>query len=85
MKIIRGILLIGLSVLTVFFIVGCGSPDEERRLTEDGSGGELNIAINAQPPSLDPQVTTATATRDTARMMFESMMVMNTDFEPVLF
>src|SRR5699024_5873237 len=42
-------------------------------------------ALNAQPPTLDPQITTATATRDVARLMFESLMVFNSDFEPVPF
>src|SRR5690625_385049 len=46
------------------------------------SGGELKVAINAQPPTMDPQMTTATATRDVARLVFESLLVLNDDFEP---
>jgi len=49
------------------------------------SGGELKVAINAQPPTMDPQMTTATATRDVARLVFESLLVLNDDFEPVPF
>lgn len=73
-------------LMTIFF-VGCGSDDKKSGGSSEGesSGGELNIAINAQPPSLDPQVSTATATRDTARLVFESVMVLNADFEPVPF
>src|SRR5699024_4914193 len=49
------------------------------------TGGELKVAINAQPPSMDPQMTTATATRDVARLVFESLLVLNDNFEPVPF
>lgn len=66
-------------------VVACGSEENDGSNSDPESGGELNIAINAQPPSLDPQVSTATATRDTARLMFESLMVLNDDFEPVPF
>src|SRR5699024_6169859 len=45
------------------------------------AGGTLNIALNAQPPTLDPVVTTSTASRDTARMMFESLLVLNSEYE----
>lgn len=50
-----------------------------------GSGGELKVAINAQPPTMDPQMTTATATRDVARLVFETLLVLNDNFEPVPF
>ena len=40
----------------------------------DSNRGELNIALNAQTLTLDLQMTTATATRDFAWLMFESLM-----------
>ena len=80
-------LFFSLMILGIFIIAGCGNDDENGGSSgeEGSSGGELNIAINAQPPTLDPQISTATATRDTARLMFESLMVLNADFEPVPF
>src|SRR5690625_748070 len=57
--------------------------EDSTEIGEDSS--ELKIAINAQPPSMDPQMTTATATRDVARLVFESLLVLNEDFEPVPF
>lgn len=81
-------ILLGVTALIVFFIAACSGSDDEGSEGEgssNSSGGQLNIALNAQPPTLDPQVSTATATRDTARMVFESVMVLNADFEPVPF
>lgn len=52
---------------------------------ETTSGGVLKVAINAQPPSMDPSVSTATATRDVARLVFESLLVLNDNYEPVPF
>lgn len=57
--------------------------NEQEEATE--GGGELKVAINAQPPTMDPQMTTATATRDVARLVFESLLVLNDNFEPVPF
>src|SRR5699024_3181399 len=87
MKRMKRFMFFSLMFLGIFIIAGCGSDDENGGSSgeEGSSGGELNIAINAQPPSLDPQISTATATRDTARLMFESLMVLNADFEPVPF
>lgn len=51
---------------------GDGTPDS-------GSGSELNIAWNAQPPTLDPLVTTSTATRDIARNFFEPLITIDPD------
>lgn len=90
MKKMKGLILFSFTILAMLILAGCGSDDKDGGENAGGesdgrSGGELNIAINAQPPSLDPQVSTATATRDTARLMFESLMVLNADFEPVPF
>lgn len=42
---------------------------------------ELHFAFNAQPPSLDPLVTTVTATRDVARHIFETLVTFDYDYE----
>lgn len=52
---------------------------------EDKQTGEtvLNIAIDAAPPTLDQPRTAATAARDTARMMFETLVTTDADFKPI--
>ncbi|NLS10362.1 hypothetical protein HGQ17_10230 [Nesterenkonia sp. MY13] len=49
-------------------------------------GGEFNIAWNAQPPSMDPMVTTANSTRDISRNVFEQLVTIdaNGEVQPVL-
>src|SRR5690606_31456763 len=86
----KGLVFLFLALLLALF-TSCGKSDESSSSNESNgdseraNGGELKIAINAQPPSLDPQASTATATRDTARLVFESLLVLNADFEPVPF
>lgn len=51
---------------------------------EDGkvaAGGELQVAYNAQPPTLDPLLTTAVATRDVMRHVYETLVTVNQNFE----
>ena len=49
--------------------------------TADESGGELHFAFNAQPPTLDPTGTTATATRDMIRNVFEQLVTFDSQME----
>ena len=78
-------------VLSFLLITGCGNTNDATGTNKDSeqskydNGEKLRIALNAQPPSLDPLGSTATATRDTARLVFESLLVLNTSFEPVPF
>lgn len=55
-------------------------PEEEAN-QEPTKGGQLNIAFNAQPPGLDPVVTTATATRDIARNIYEQLVTFDSNLE----
>lgn len=56
--------------------------EEEETTTEDDLyGGTLNFAFNAQPPTLDPMATTATATRDIARHIFEQLVTFDSHME----
>src|SRR5690625_1245128 len=50
---------------------------------EVASNGEVKIAINAQPPTLDPHMTTAGATTDVGKMMFESLLTIDSKYNPV--
>jgi len=47
------------------------------------SGGEVKIAINAQPPTLDPHMSTAGATTDVSKYMFESLLTIDSKYNPV--
>lgn len=55
--------------------------NSEETLEEDPYGGTLHIAFNAQPPGLDPVITTATATRDIARHIFEQLVTFDSNME----
>lgn len=57
-----------------------GSNDESE---EPESGGEVKIAMNAQPPTLDPHMTTAGATTDVSKYMFESLLTIDSKYNPV--
>jgi peptide/nickel transport system substrate-binding protein len=54
------------------------SQKEER---QEVSGGTLDFAFNAQPPTLDPTKTTATATRDITRNIFEQLVTFDSNFQ----
>lgn len=43
----------------------------------------LNIALDATPPTLDTPKTAATASRDTARLIFETLVITDEDFQPI--
>ena len=47
----------------------------------EGEKKELKVAYNAQPPTLDPLITTAVATRDIMRHVYESLITLNDNFE----
>jgi peptide/nickel transport system substrate-binding protein len=55
----------------------------ESSSNETSSGGELQYAIEAQPPTIDPHMSTATATRDVASQIFEPIVTINTQFDVV--
>lgn len=77
-------------------LMGCGS-DGESQDTEQGqnnaqeendhdegsqtTGGTLNIAHGQQPNTIDPLVTTATATAYSAKPIFESLLTLNENYE----
>lgn len=81
----------------VFFItllfIACGSDSgsDDSPSTSDGSddpetGGTLNIAMDAPPPTLDQPTSTATAARDTSRLIFEGLVTTDENYqaEPML-
>lgn len=70
-------------------LAACGGSGEETGGGEAGDVGvspELNVAFNAQPPTMDPLTTTAHATRIFARVIFEPLIDLDAEGEvqPVL-
>lgn len=57
--------------------------NEEDSDSGDEFGGALRIALDAQPPSLDPPTSPATSIRDTARLVFETLVTTDKDFKAV--
>src|SRR5690625_4495416 len=55
---------------------------EEAAEDEKGiEGGELNVALNAQPPTMDPMFSTAVATRDVTRLVYETLLTIDSSFQ----
>lgn len=54
--------------------------DEEQK---SSSGGVLRIALDGQPPNLDHPTSAATSVRDTARLVFETLLTTDSNFQPV--
>ena len=76
-------------VVLVLALFGC-SNDQTSQSSEKNSetGGEVNegileIAIPAQPPTLDPHLSTVTATRDISRHIYETLVAFDENYEPV--
>jgi len=55
--------------------------DEEATASSDGK--ELRVAVNAQPANLDHPMDPAVVVRDMARLMFETLVTTDSDFQPV--
>lgn len=53
--------------------------DNEEQTTE----GTLRVALSAQPTTLDQPISTNTSTRDISRMIFETLVTTNAEFQPV--
>ena len=58
----------------VLAVSGCGAKASDPT-------SEFHYALNAQPPLLDPLLSTATATAEVARLMFEPLLTQDADFQ----
>lgn len=89
MKAYKRSILFLLTLFVIALLAACGSDSEgdsndgPKEADASESGGTLNIAIDAPPPTLDQPVSTATAARDTSRLIFESLVTTNADHEAV--
>ncbi|WP_126425248.1 ABC transporter substrate-binding protein [Brevibacillus marinus] len=71
-------------------LIGCSAQPEGQtgQTASEASGDaaqdkELHFAFNAQPATLDTHFTTATATRDIGRTIYESLVTFNSNYEVV--
>lgn len=79
-----------LLLLTVLMIAGCSSNSSTPATTETGgkastpaAGGELNVAINTQPATLDPHTSTATILTELSRHIYEQLFALDSSFQVV--
>ncbi|ASA25160.1 ABC transporter substrate-binding protein [Paenibacillus donghaensis] len=77
-------------VLLSILLVACGKEDtKEKGAANEASPvpqeykNELNIALTAQPPTLDSAMTVSAVALDTAGYIFEQLYTLNADYEPV--
>lgn len=57
--------------------------EDEDKEEPKSSGGILKIALDAAPPTLDQPTSTATASRDATRLIYESLVATDSNFQPV--
>lgn len=76
--------LLTIIAILLLAVVGCSkdnsSPDNEGKSSEKK---ELRIAYDTNPPTMDPHVSTAFSTMDFTSPIFESLLAMNENYEPV--
>ena len=69
-----------LVVLLVLSLVACSSEGGSEE-SDSNEKKELQVAYNAQPPTLDPLISTAVATRDVMRNVYETLLTLDENFE----
>ncbi|WP_368653281.1 ABC transporter substrate-binding protein [Ornithinibacillus sp. 4-3] len=90
--------LFALFAILMLVVVGCSSnssteqdndtdsdstDNETNENDENSAGGELKVALPAQPSIIDPHVTTETVTSTSTKPVFETLVVTNEDRQPV--
>ncbi|WP_368654227.1 ABC transporter substrate-binding protein [Ornithinibacillus sp. 4-3] len=65
-------------------LVGCSDDSTKSNTTSDSdnSGGQLKVALESQPNTLDPLMSSAVVRARVAQNIFESLVTLNSDFEP---
>lgn len=71
--------------VAIIIIAGCSEQSGSTSSDESNTSGgtELNIAHNASPPTLDWHATGATSTRDITMLIYETLVTVDSDFQPV--
>ena len=77
-------------IVISLLIMGCSS--ENTASNEEGSGGAnevkatggtIKVAYPTQPQTLDPHATTAEATRDAAKLIYEALVTLDSNYEVI--
>ncbi|WP_368653181.1 ABC transporter substrate-binding protein [Ornithinibacillus sp. 4-3] len=79
-------LLLSLFIMITITLIGCSNEagGTENDSTQGQEWGEvLNISVGQQPGILDPALTTATATHDVARAMYETLVTLDDNYEVI--
>lgn len=75
-----------LIILAVLVLVGCSDDGEEGSSSSSSEDGgkptTLQVAFNAQPPTLDPYVTSADPTRDITILIYEPLVSFDENLTP---
>ncbi|MFD1929276.1 ABC transporter substrate-binding protein [Sporosarcina siberiensis] len=73
------------TVLLAVMLTGCNSETTDDPGKDETSNKQdtLNVALVTQPPTLDQPTTTATVARDTARLMFETLLTTDSEYKAV--
>lgn len=88
----KGLLMVLFTLLLALMACSSGTStddaaDEAEEKTDEAtageSGGTLNIAIDAPPPTLDQPSSTAVAARDASRLIFEGLVATDSMYNPV--
>lgn len=78
-------LLIFLGII-LFAAVGCSNKDKESKGSEEARdteyADEMDIAVTAQPPTLDSAMTVSQVALDIAGNIYETLYTLNEDYEP---
>lgn len=78
-------LLIFLGII-LFAAVGCSNKDKESKGSEEAKdteyADEMDIAVTAQPPTLDSAMTVSQVALDIAGNIYETLYTLNEDYEP---
>ncbi|MDQ0185861.1 peptide/nickel transport system substrate-binding protein [Cytobacillus kochii] len=79
----RLIIIFGLMIALV--ISGCSNETSSSGETGEGTpaGGTLNVAYPTQPQTIDPHETTAEATRDAAKVIYESLVTLDENYQVI--
>jgi len=94
MKTHRKLGLLATLIMLMMLAVACSGGDDKAKSGTDGKPNEtpaagktykdeLNIALTAQPPTLDPPMTVSAVALDTAGNIFEQLYTLNAKYEPV--
>jgi peptide/nickel transport system substrate-binding protein len=83
MNVRKIIVLIGLVSMLGAVITGCSPDSGATKNASQTLSDEIRVAYPTEPPTLDPQITTTTATRDMARPIFETLVTLNAKYQAV--